>query len=157
MLRLNPKWQTNNKFSTFSLFCMNLNGTAHHIHNVLGNGHTKPCALGPADSGSPLSLKGRKYLLHKFLTHANSVILYPDFVQSTAFLCPRTLSDPDRDGSSGWCKLDCIRQKIQQYLVQSRLVTINLLIGNIHGIHIKFQLLRMDLPTDDRLQVMKYI
>ena len=64
MLRLNPKWQTNNKFGAFSLFCQNLNGTAHHIHNILGNGHAKPCTLDPADRGSTFPLKGRKDLLY---------------------------------------------------------------------------------------------
>ena len=157
MLRLNPEWQTNNKFGAFALFCQNLNGTAHHIHNILGNGHAKPCTLDPADRGSTFPLKGRKDLLYKFLAHADSVILYPDLIQFTALYCPRVLSDPDRNGSSCRCKLHCIGQKIQQHLVQPRLITIDILIRNIHGVHIKFQLLRMYLSTDDRLQVMKYI
>ena len=42
--------------------------------------NAKSCALGSAHSGSPLPLKRRKDLLYKFLTHADSVILYPDFV-----------------------------------------------------------------------------
>ena len=108
MLRLNPEWQTNNKFGAFALFCLNLNGSAHHIHNVLSDGHAKSCALGPADCGSTLPLKRSKDLLYKFLAHADSVILYPDLVQLTAFLCSRTLSDPDRNGSSCRCKFNCI-------------------------------------------------
>ena len=154
--RLNPKWQTNNKFSPFALFCLDLNASAHQIHNILGNGHAKPCSLGSADCGSPLPLKRRKDLLYKFLTHADSVILYPDLVQSTAFCCPRELFQPNRNGTSCRCKLDCIGQKIQQHLIQTRLVTIDVLIRHIHSIYIEFQLLCMDLPADNRLQVMKH-
>ena len=137
ILRLDPQWQTDNKFSTFALFCLNLNGSAHHIYDVLGDSHTQSCTLSPAYSGSPLSLKRRKYLLYKFLTHADSVILYPDFVQFTASLCTRILSQPDRNGSACRSKLDRIGQKIQQHLIQPGLVAINILIGNIHDIHVK--------------------
>jgi len=157
MLRLSSKWQTDYKFGAFALLCLNLNSTAHHIHNILGNGHSKSCTLSPADCGSTLPLKRRKNLLYKFLTHTDSIILNPDFVQLTAFLCSMTLSDPNRNGSSCRCKLNCIGQKIQQHLVQPRLITIDILICNIHYIHIKFQLLCMDLTTDDRLQVMKHL
>ena len=80
ILRLSPKWQTDNKFCAFPLLCPDLNGTTHHIHNILGDGHAKSCALGSAHSGSPLPLKRRKDLLYKFLTHADSIILYPDLV-----------------------------------------------------------------------------
>ena len=83
MLWLKPKWKADYKFGAFSLHSLNLNGTAHHIHNILGNGHAKSCTLSPADCGSTLSLKRRKNLLYKFLTHADSVILYTDLVQST--------------------------------------------------------------------------
>ena len=89
LLRLNPEWQTDNEFSTFALCRLNLNGPAHHIHNILGDCHAKSCTLSPADCGSTLPLKRRKDLLHKFLTHTDSVILYPDLVQCTAFCCPR--------------------------------------------------------------------
>ena len=108
MLRLSPKWQTDDKFSAFALFCLNRNGASHHIHNILGDGHAKSCALGSADCGSPLPLKRRKDLLYKFLTHADSVILYPDLVQCTAFYCCRTLFQPDRNGSACRSKLNCI-------------------------------------------------
>ena len=69
---------------------------------------TKSCTLRPADRGSPLPLKRREYLLCKFLTHTDSGILYPDFVQFTSFWCARILSDPDRNGSTSRCKLNCI-------------------------------------------------
>ena len=157
MLWLNPKWQTDYKFGAFSLLCLNLNGTTHHIHNILGNSHAKSGTLGSADCGSPLPLKRRKYILYKFLTHADSIILYPDLVQRTASYIPWILLQPDRNGSSRRCKLNRIGQKIQKYLVQPHLITIDFFISHVHGIHIKIQLLRMDLPTDNGLQVMEYL
>ena len=95
MLRLNPEWQADNKFSSLAIFCLNLDSSAHHIHNVLGNSHAKSGTLSPGDRGSPLPLKRRKELLYKFLAHTDSVILYPDLVQRTAALRPRTLFEPD--------------------------------------------------------------
>ena len=157
VLRLSPEWQSDDKFGTFPLLCPDLNGAAHHIHNILGDGHTKSCTLSPAYSGSPLPLKRRKDLLYKFLTHTDSVILHPDLVQFTASLETRILFQPDRNGSASRSKLDRIGQKIQQHLIQSCLITIDILICHIHGIHIKLQLFRMDLPADDRLQIMKHI
>ena len=108
LLRLKPKWQTDNEFSTFALLCLNLNRSAHHIHNILGNGHAKPCTLSPADCGSALSLKRRKNLLYKFRTHSDSIILYPDLVQFNALYRPRELLQPDRNRSSCGSKLNCI-------------------------------------------------
>ena len=157
MLRLDPQWQTDSKFGTFSLFRLNLNGSSHHSYDVLGDRHAKPRTLGPADCRSPLPLKRRKELLYKFLTHADSVILHPDLVQLTAADRPRILLQTDRNGSACRRKLDGIGQQIQQHLVQPRLITIDVLVRNIHGIHIKLQLLRMDLPADDRLQIMKHL
>ena len=80
MLRLDPQRQSYNKFRTFALFCLNPNISAHHIHNILGNGHTQSCTLSPADCGTSLTLKRRKKFLYKFLTHTDSVILYPDLI-----------------------------------------------------------------------------
>ena len=91
MLSLNPKWQTDNKFGTFALFCLNLNGSTHHIYNVLGDRHAKSCTLSLADRGSPFPLKRRKELLYKFRAHTDSVILYPDLIQFTAFYRSREL------------------------------------------------------------------
>ena len=157
VLRLNPKWQTNNKFRTFALLCPDLNCSTHHIHNILGNSHAKPCALGSADCGSPLPLKRGKNLLYKFRTHADSVIFYPNLVQLPAFYCPWVLFEPNRNCSSCRCKLNRIGQKIQQHLVESCLITINILICNIHCIHIKLQLLCMNLSANNCLQIMKHI
>ena len=156
MFWLDPQCQADNKFGAFSLFCLNFNGSAHHIHDILGNGHAKPCALGPADSRSPFPLKRRKNLLYKFGTHADSVIFYPDLIHFTASFCSRILSKPDRNSPSCRRKLDRIGQEIQKHLIQPRLVTIDVLMRHIHDIHIKFELLCMNLPADNGLQIMKH-
>ena len=157
LLRLNPQCQADNHLRTLSLLRLNLNGSTHHIHNILGDSHTKSCALDSADRGGAFPLKRRKQLLGKFQAHADSVILDPDLIQRTVLLCPRELLEPDRNGSSCRGKLDRIGQKIQQHLVQPRFITIDILVRNIHGIHIKVQLLCIDLAADDRLQIMKDI
>ena len=156
MLRLKSQCQADNKFGAFALFCLNFNRSSHHIHNVLSNGHTKACPLSPADGGSPLPFKRRKNLLYKFRTHADSTVFYTDLIQTTVFCFSRELFQPNGNGSTGRRKFDRIGQKIQQYLIQTRLIAIDVLIRHIHSIHIKLQLLRMDLPTDNGFQIMEH-
>ena len=49
LLRLDPQWKTDYKFSSFALLCPEPQWFPHHIHNILGNGHAKPGALSPAN------------------------------------------------------------------------------------------------------------
>ena len=108
--RLDPQGQTDRKFGALALLCLDLDGAAHHVHDVLGDGHAKACALGPADGGGPLPLKGRKNLLHKFLAHADSVVLDPELIQCAALGRSRELLQPDRNRSACRGKLDRIGQ-----------------------------------------------
>ena len=57
MFRLNTQCQTDNKFTALPLLSLNINGTAHHIHNVFGDSHAKSRTLDPADCRSPLTFK----------------------------------------------------------------------------------------------------
>ena len=107
---LDPQGQTDRKFGALALLCLDLNGAAHHIHDVFGDGHAKACALGPADGGGPLPLKGRKNLLHKFLTHADSIVLDPELIQRAALGRSRELLQPDRNRSACRGELDRIGQ-----------------------------------------------
>ena len=93
----------------------------------------------------------------KFLAHADTGILHTNFVQPLALRRPGKLGYPDRHRASGGRKLDGIRQQIQQNLIQAGLVTEYILIGYIHDIHVKFQLLGMNLTADDGLDIMKDI
>ena len=108
--RLDPQRQTDCKFGALALLCLDLNGAAHHIHDVFGDGHAKACALGPADGGGPLPLKGRKDLLHKFLTHADPVVFDPELIQCAALGRSRKLLQPDRNRPARWGELDRIGQ-----------------------------------------------
>ena len=103
------------------------------------------------------SRKGLKDLLGKFRAHADAVVLDTELVLPAAAHLTGKLPHPHRDRAARRGKLDGIGQQIQQHLIQPGLIAVDVLIGHIHGVHIKLQLLRMDLPTDDRLQVMKHI
>ena len=67
------------------------------------------------------------------------------------------MNDANGYGSARKRKFNGIGQKIQQHLIQPCLVTEHILIGHIHHIHIQFQLLGMNLPADNVLEIMEHI
>ncbi len=101
-----------------------LDGAAHHIHDVLGDGHAQTGTLDLAHGGASLPLKGIEDPLRKLRAHADAIVLDPDLILLPALPGPRQLSEPDGDRSACRGELDGVGQKIQQHLIQPRLVTI---------------------------------
>lgn len=101
-----------------------LDGAAHHIHDVLGDGHAQTGTLDLAHGGASLPLKGIEDLLRKLRAHADAVVLDPDLILLPVLPGPRQLSEPDGDRSACRGELDGVGQKIQQHLIQPRLVAI---------------------------------
>ena len=69
----------------------------------------------------------------------------------------RKLPHPHRDHAARRGELDGVGQQVQQHLIQPGLVAVDVLVGHIHGVHIQIQLLCVDLPADDGLQVVQHI
>ena len=151
VLRLDAQRHTDDKLGALARLCPDLDGAAHHIHDVLGDGHAQAGALDPAHGGASLPLKGIEDLFRKFRAHADAVVLDPDLILLPVLPGPRKLSEPDGDRSACRGELDGVGQQIQQHLIQPRLVAIDILIGDVHCVHIKLQLLCVDLPADDGL------
>ena len=54
-------------------------------------------------------------------------------------------------------ELDRIGQQVQQHLIQTGLVTVHILVGDIYDVHVLLQLFGMNLPADDGLNIMENI
>ena len=137
------------KLGALALRCLHLDGAAHHIHDVFGNCHTEAGALNSAYRGGALPLEGFKYLLGKLLAHADAVILDAELILSAAAHFTGKLPHPHRDRAARRGKLDGVGQQVQQDLIQPGLVAVDVFVGHVHGIHVKFQLFCINLPADD--------
>ena len=91
------------------------------------------------------------------MAHADAVVLDAELVLPAAAHRSGKLPHPHRDCAARRGELDGVRQQVQQHLIQPGLITVDILIGHIHGIHIKLQLLCVDLPADDGFQVVQHI
>ena len=135
---------------------MDLNGTTHHVDDVLGDGHTQTCTLAFAHRGTPFTFKGFKNVLGKLLTHTDAVVFHPDLVQALAGRCAVKLCQPNRNGTSGGGELDCIGQQVQHHLIQSGLITEHILVSHINDIHKQIKLFFLNLAADDGLKIVEY-
>ena len=157
VLRLRSQRYTDDKLGALALLRLDSDGAAHHIHDVFGDGHAKSGALYPAYCGGALPLKRLEDLLGKLRTHADAVVLDAKLVLPAAAHLSGKLPDTYRDRAARRGKLDGVGQQVQQDLIQPGLVAIDILVGHIYGIHVKFQLLGVDLPADDGFQVVQHI
>ena len=156
-LRLDTQRHTDNKFRAFPLLRLNLYGAAHHVYDVFGDGHAKAGSLRPAHRGGALALKRLKDPFGKLRAHADAVILDADLILPAAALFTRKLLEPHRDRAAGRCKLDGIGQQVQKHLIQPGLIAVDILIGDIHCVHVQLKLLGVDLPADDSFQIVQHI
>ena len=85
-LCLEPQRHTNDEFGALVRLGSDLDGPAHHIHNIFGDRHTQSGALYPAHRGGSLPLEGVKDPLRKFRAHADPVILDVDLIHRSAAL-----------------------------------------------------------------------
>ena len=154
---LRAQRHTDDELGALALLCLHLDGAAHHIHDVFGDGHAKAGALDLADRGGALPLKGFKDLLGKLRAHADAVVLDAELILPEAVHRTRKLPHPHRDHAARRGELDGVGQQVQQHLVQPGLVAVDVLVGHIHGVHIQIQLLCVDLPADDGFQVVQHI
>ena len=157
MLCLCTHGQADDKLAALALRCLHLDGAAHHIHDIFGNGHAKAGTLYPAYRGGALPLEGFKDLLRELLAHTNAVVLDAELILPAAAHLTGKLPHPHRDRAARRGKLDGVGQQIQQYLIQPGLIAVDVLIGHIHGVHIKLQLLCINLSADDGFQVVQHI
>ena len=157
VLCLHPQRHTNDKLAALALRCLHLDGAAHHIHDVFGDGHAKAGALDTADRGGALPLKRLKDFFGKFRAHADAVVLDAELVLPAAAHLPGKLAHPHRDRAARRGKLDGVGQQVQQDLVQPGLIAVDILVGHIHRVHIKLQLFCVDLPADDGFQIVQHI
>ena len=154
---LQAQRQDNDKLGALVLFGMYRDGAAHHVDDVFGDGHAQTGALNAADRGGALPFKGFKDALGKFGAHTDTGILDPDFVLPHALRCAVNLPHPHRHRPAGGRELDGVGQQIEHDLIEAGLIAVDVLLGDIRGVHVQLQLLGVNLSADDGLDVMQHI
>ena len=145
------------KLAALAFRGINANRTAHHIHDIFRDCHTKSCALDPADGAGSLTGKSFKNRLLEFFAHPNSGILDSKFKIRCFLGCRGFFDHAKADHSAAWCKLDCIRQDIQQDLVEAKLIRDNILMDDILRIYIQIQLFCRHIRLNDRSEIVNHI
>ncbi len=88
------------EFRSDARFAFHRDGTVHHIHNILGDGHPQPGSLNPADGAVLLPFEGFENMLHKRLAHADAVILDHKLIIGIALRRSRLFRDPHADDTA---------------------------------------------------------
>ena len=140
------------KFGTDILLAGHADRTVHHRDDVLGDRHAKAGSLYAADGGVALPLKRFKDMGDKFIAHANARILDLKFIGCMTFRAAWFFCDFDADNPAGSRVLDGIVEQIEQYLVQTEPVTVDIFILYINGIHVQLELLCVDIRLNNVAQ-----
>ena len=145
------------EFAALARFAFDRDGAAHHIHDVLGDGHTQAGTLNAADGGAFLPAERLKDVLLELFAHTNAIVLDAELIAATALGRTVLLGNADADRTACGSELDGVGQNVQQDLVQPGLIAVDILVGHIHRVHIKFQLFCVDLPADNGFQIVQHI
>ena len=151
------KGQAHYELTSLPFFTFHGDRSAHHIHNVLRDRHTKPRSLNAAHSRGLFSGKRFKDMRLELRFHADSGVPDDKLVCAIAGRRRLQLSDPKTDHAAGLIELDSVAHDIQQYLRQSKLICNNVLIPDIHRIDQKIQLTGSDIRLYDRPDIMEQI
>ena len=149
--------QHHHKFRAFSFLAPDADGSAHHIQDVLGDGHAQAGSLDSADGCRLLSGKGFENMLLELLGHADAVVLYAKFKGGVSAEGAGLFQHPDADGSAYRGKFDGIAGNIQQHLIEAQFISNNILMQDILGVDEKILLLCRNIGLDDGSQVVKHI
>ena len=141
----------NGKFSTDALFTFNRNIAIHHTDNIFGDRHSQSRTLNAADSGSPFSLKWLKNMLLKFLAHSYAGILDVEGISGVTFRRSALFGDSDTYSTTRRSEFKRIAQQIQHHLIQSQLITEDVLMHHVESINVKLDSLRLDVRLNDCL------
>ena len=137
------------EFAALARFTFNRNGAAHHIHNVLGDGHTQAGTLNAADGGAFLPAERLKDVLLERFAHTNAIVLDAELIAATALGRTVLLGNADADRTACRSELDGVGQNVQQDLVQPQRVGDDVLVLYVHSINEKRQPLCRNIGLDD--------
>ena len=112
------------KGGALARLALDRNGAAHELCQLLGDAHTEAKARPSALRAAPLAREGFENVREEFLLHTDAIV--PDGRREELdALLGRSGADIERHPPSGRCVLACIREKIQQDLLQLHLIGID--------------------------------
>ncbi len=149
--------EIHNEFGATSHFALHFDGTAHHIHDILGDGHAQTGTLDATDSSTLLAGKRFEEMLLEILAHTDAIVFHMDFILGIALQLHRILFHSHTHCATGIGEFQRIAQKIQKHLIQTQTIAVHIFIRYTHSVEEKIDPLRHDIGLQDRAQVMEYI
>ena len=150
---LEPQAEFHGKCAAPARRALHLDGAAHHLHNILGDGHAQAGALDAALGGGALPLKWVKDVLDKLRRHTDAVVLHRKDIVPIAVAEGGFLADPEGDHPPGGGILHRVAQQVDEHLVQLQGIGDNVLVDHLEGVDKQFQLLGLHLGLDDVHQI----
>ena len=129
-----PEPEADDEFRSLAGRRLHVNRAAHHIDDVLRDGHAEPRALYAADRRSPFPRKGLEHRRGKLFRHADAAVLHPKLERGFRLVGFRLLQ---RHGDRAALRREfvCVRQEIQEHAVQPVLIEIRIAVLNLCGVH----------------------
>ena len=128
--------------------------TAHHVHDVLCDRHAEASTLYTGYCRGIHSGERIENGPEEFLIHTHSVILDAELILSVSGFGKCGLFYTDGHGPASLRVLDGIGKNVQQYLIQTQLITDNELVSDV-AVNKEIKLFVVDVGMDDIPQSVK--
>ena len=144
------KLKGHENFRSHLFSARNFNGSTHHIHYILRDGHAKASSLNAAYRRRIHTGKRCKNLLQELFIHADTIVFNHKFINGVTRLS-RHFLDVHQDDSLFGRVLDCIRNNIQQDLIQAQFIAHDHFIMNIFKFNNKLLPTRANIRKNNSL------
>ena len=148
-----PARQIHDKFAPLTLLGGDRDCAAHHLYDVLRDGHAQTCTLDAAHRAGSLAGKRIENRLLKFLAHPDSGVFDAELINRHAFFCGFLFGHAQADRAAIRRKLDRIRQNIKQNLIQPQLIRHDIFVDDIRRIKHQILLSGIGVVLNDRLKI----
>ena len=142
---------------TYALLTFYRYGTIHHIYDIFRNRHSQAGSLYFTDGTAVFPLKRFKNMGNKFLTHTDTGIFNTEIIVCVTCRRSRLLYNPNTDNTARSRIFHSITEQIEEYLIQTQFVPINIFIQNIHCIDIQLKLLCANIRLQNIAQPMQNV
>ena len=126
---------------------------AHHVHDVLGDGHAEPSPLDAAHRGAFFPGKRLEDVLLELLGDADAGVAHAELVARPPLLAGRELGDAQRDGPARRRELDGVAQHVEEHLLQAQAVADHGLVDDVERVDEERELLGLDVGLHDGADV----
>ena len=149
--------QDDGELRTLSLLAVYGDGSVHHIHDVLGDGHAQSGTLHAVHHRGLFPREGFEDVLLVLQAHANARVLDAELILGIALSRTGILYDAQAYRSACRSELDGIAQDVEQHLVQAQLIDHDILVQHVLRVDEEVQLLALHTAVNDGTEVVEHV